>query len=456
MYRHSPAHRARPALLIGLLAPLAAASACGTITANATRGPDQDGAIGGRDASSELVLLPDGAPAFCQGSGPAIALPDGTCTGDIGKRTFLFAVCSCTSIQISGTLKTDSLDSTQGLSSGNGASIGTNGSLDTVSDMFLQGSVFAGGVGVGAGAPVVRFQELGTIKRDLHSAGLIATNQGFKVDGDVFAGGDVTGPLTCGGAAHVAPGPTAAGVTAKKGIVTEAVSVPPPCDCAKPLDVKGIIAAFATTNDDAALGVTPEQLASATATPLTLPCGRYFFSAIGGDRVSLSLAGRTAIFVAGDLRVQGALAIDLAPGAELDLFVGGNLILGDATLGSTTAPAHVRVYVGGTTVTLSGNAKLGANLYALNADVALSSDFEMAGALFVKSLALSGTFSIHYDEAILGAEGCDSQQHGCATCHDCAGATPACKGGACVPCVTTADCCAPLLCSSGRCVPDIR
>ena len=431
--------------------------ACGTATANATLGPEADGGLPSfADAGDgSIVLLPDGAPAFCQGAGPAIALPDGTCTGDVGKKTFLFAVCACSSMGISGTMRTDSVDSALGKSAGNGASIGVTGALDTESDLTLQGSVYAAGVGAVTAAT---FKRAGTITRDLRAGGPVRVDQAFRVDGDLYAASDVggAGALTCGGKAHVAPGHAAPNVTATGGTVTEAVSVAPPCDCSNPLDVAGLVSAFASRNDDAALGITSTTLVSAPAAPLVLPCGRYYFDAIGGGHVALQLAGRTAIFVAGNVSVTGLLQVTLAPSAELDLFIAGDLTLADAALGSTLAAARVRVYVGGANVQIAGRAKLGTNLYAPRADVAIASDYEMSGALFVKSLALSGNFTIHYDEAILDTVGCQGDAHGCATCHDCAGAAPACKGGACVPCAVTADCCAPLQCVAGRCVPDIR
>ncbi|HEY2511283.1 MAG TPA: hypothetical protein VGI39_10525, partial [Polyangiaceae bacterium] len=124
-------------------------------------------------------------------------------------------------------------------------------------------------------------------------------------------------------------------------------------------------------------------------------------------------------------------------------------------LGDPNSPAHVRIYVGGDTLTLSGNAKVGANLYAPHANVAFASNFEMAGSLFVGSLLLSGTFTIHYDESILSTSGCAQGGGSCSSCHQCSGATPACINGSCAPCMGDTDCCAPLHCSAGRCYDSI-
>ena len=77
------------------------------------------------------------------------------------------------------------------------------------------------------------------------------------------------------------------------------------------------------------------------------------------------------------------------------------------------------------------------------------------GAVTAVGTKLSGTFTIHYDESILSTAGCAPAGGKCSTCHQCSGATPACDGGVCVPCVTDSDCCAPLHCSQGRCYEEI-
>jgi hypothetical protein len=445
---------------------VAVASACGTVTANATSGvldgdagADarllEDGALFG-----DVPRLPDGSPGFCTETNALVPLPDGRCTGDVGKKTFLFAACACTTMQVAGTLTTDALDSTVGGTPGDGASIGADTSVRALSTIFLQGSVWAGGTDIVFGTPAVAFDHSGIVTREVHAGGDLSTKQPFTVQGDLFVSGDIFAAptLTCEGSAHVSPGGKTTNVDAKKGILsTTDLVVADPCDCTKKLDVGSIVHAFAASNDDAAAGLTAASLAAAPATKVTLPCGRYYFDSIGGDAITLDLPGRTAIFVAGDVTAKKSLTISLAPGAELDLFIGGNLTLdGDATLGRTDAPAHARVYVGGKSMTMSGGVKIGANVYAPNADMAVASDFEMSGAILVHSLAASGNFTVHYDVSILNVRGCQSAAKTCTTCHDCAGATPACKGGTCAACAENKDCCAPLVCRSGQCVADVK
>jgi len=427
------------------------------VTAEAIGGGANDGGVNDGSISDAGA---DVSP-FCQGSGPAIPLsPGGKCVGDLGS-VFRFAACACTSSQVSGTLRTDSFKSGGMGAPVDVASVAANGSVAASSHAKIGGSIYAGGLSLASGEPAVTLVSDGTIARDVRAGGDVRVDGVFYVGGDLYTTGDVKlvrGSLGTAGKVHLTSGHTASGVTAGGGVVTESVSVVPPCDCTDKIDVAGIAKSFERTNDDAMANVTPMSL-DHPAAPITIGCGRYYFSTIAGGDVTLHVTGRAGVFVGGDLNVTGALTIDLAPGAEVDLFIAGNFALnGPATLGSLSAPARVRVYVGGATFTLSGNASVGANLYAANADVAIASSFEMSGAMYARRIAFSGDLTIHYDESIIDVTGCAPPGGSCKTCNDCAGTTPACKGGACVPCATTADCCAPLVCEShsGRCVLSIR
>lgn len=452
----------KPSLLLSFsFIPFSVVAACGDVTVDAIGvgagdgGASGDGAIGD-GATGDGAL--DASP-FCQGSGPAIPISGGKCVGDIVHKLFRFAACACTSAQVSGKLRTDSFKSGGVGAPIDVASLAANGFVATNSHATLGGSVYAGGASLAQGQPAVSLSADGTIARDVRSGGDVLVNGVFQVTGDVYTTGDVkiqSGSLATVGKVHVTSGHTANGVTGG-GVVTESVQVVPPCDCADAIDVGAIARSFATSNDDAMGGVTPTSL-DHPAGPVTLDCGRYYFDGIAGGDVTLHLTGRAGIFIGGDVKVTGALTIDLSPGAEVDLFVAGNFSLdGPAAFGSIRAPAKVRVYVGGS-MTMSGNASVGANLYAPNADLQISSAFEMSGAVYARSLAFSGDFVIHYDESVLDVTGCAPPGGSCATCNDCAGTTPACKGGSCAACSTTADCCAPLVCEahSGRCVLAIR
>jgi hypothetical protein len=410
------------------------------------------------DAVFDVSADVRGDAGFCAGGGPLVRLPGDTCTGDVSAKLFRFAICACTTLSASGKLTTESFTATGAPSGGDGASIGANESIGTNSVLAIGGSVWAHGAGVTAPSPAVDVAIGGTIGRDVRSGGALRASGNFGVAGDLFVAGDATctsGQIHATGALHAPASANVSGVVADKGRVTEAVSVTAPCNCVAPLPIATIVESVATANDDAAAGLAPAALVHAPA-PLTLPCGRYYFTGIAGP-TTLHLTGRTAIFVGGDVDVTGDLTIDLAPAAELDLFVAGNFrLIGAVSFGSTKAPSRLRVYIGGTAVDLSGPATIGANVYAPNADVAWSSALDMAGSLFTHRLAFSGDAHVRYDETVLETSGCAAPPASCKTCDDCGGATPACKGGACTACAADDDCCPPLRCQAGRCVASLR
>jgi hypothetical protein len=365
---------------------------------------------------------------------------------------------ACASLDASGKLTTDAFDSTAdgGPASSNAASVAANGAVSANAHTSVGGSVWAGGVGVATGNPAVTLKGDGTVAHDVQAGGDVAVGGIYQVGGDLFAAGNVTiqsGSLSVVGAVHLPNGDSATGVTAGGGVVHGPVQVSPPCDCSNPIDVPTLVAARKTSNDDASIGLAVSAL-DQPAGPVTLPCGQYYVDGIQGGTVTLDVQGRVALFVGGDLSTTQALSVTLAPGAELDLFLAGSVsIQGTASLGDVAAPARVRLYVGGASFTLSANATIGANLYAPNAVLQLSSSFQMWGSILAQGLQFSGDFAIHYDTSVLQVPGCTPPGSPCKTCDDCSGATPSCKAGTCSPCASNADCCAPLECNqgTGRC-----
>jgi hypothetical protein len=456
-------HRALPPLLASLGAYVLWFAGCGDVVAQPIgAGPGDGGASSsGGDSSGGPadgpapvdVFIPGDASAFCAGHGP-IPLP-GTdqCTGDLA-HLFRFAACACRSLDVSGKLTTDAFDSSADAGPGSleVASIAANGATSTFAHTSVGGSVWAGGQSLASGAPAVTLQGDGTIAHDVQAGGPLQVGGIYQVGGDVFVNGDVTiqsGSLSVVGKVHQPAGTSATGVTAGGGVVNGPVQVQPPCDCSNPIDVASLVAGRKTANDDAAIALATTALDQPAGT-VALPCGQFWVDGITGGAASLQIDGRVALYVGGDVSVSGGLQIALAPGAELDLFVAGNVsIQGTSSFGDVNAPARVRVYVGGTSFTLSADATVGANVYAPNAVLQLASSFQMWGAVFASDLQFSGDFTIHYDTSVLQTPGCTPTGTPCKTCDDCAGATPSCKAGTCTACSTNADCCAPLVCNTG-------
>jgi len=416
------------------------------------------------DAGMDAPVHPDtgadssaDASGFCSGQGPVPLPGTNVCLGDLAN-VFRFAACACDALDVSGKLTTDSFDSPGegGVAGGDLASIAANGEVSTNSTTTIGGSVWSGGTSTQTGQAVT-LRGGGTVLHDVQAGGPVEVGGKYVALGDVWSNGNVTldtgAQLTVFGTVHVPAGDSTTGVQGT--VVNGPVQVAPPCDCSSPIDVGAVVAAFATHNDDASIGITSGATLDGT---VALPCGRYYVASIAGANVTLQVNGRVALFVSGDVNVTQSLTVQLAPSAELDLFVAGNFaVMGSLAVGDANAAARTRLYVGGATLTLSATATpLAANVYAPNAILQLAADLEMWGAVFAKTMQFSGAFTLHYDTSVLQlaqSGGCAPGGTTCKTCNDCGGATPACISGACAPCATNADCCAPLVCASdGRCV----
>ncbi len=275
---------------IALFAPLVAwgAAACGNATANAIVGPNDDGSDGGLGDGSLVdhdgpplgdgAHPGDGSEPFCQGSGASIPLPIGNeCTGDLGPKFFRFAMCACEQASISGKLTTDSFNSSADAGAGQSASIAANGEVETNSTTSVGGFVYAGGQGV---TPALSLSASGTILRDVRAGGDLVINGTYTIDHDLYLTGSVdftSGSLSVGGQVHIPTGQSSTGVTATGGVVNQAVTVDPPCDCSSPLDIGAIVARCARAHDDSMASVTTTTLDNPPG-PVALPCGKNIIS----------------------------------------------------------------------------------------------------------------------------------------------------------------------------------
>lgn len=140
-------------------------------------------------------------------------------------------------------------------------------------------------------------------------------------------------------------------------------------------------------------------------------------------------------------------------------------------------------------VNLQSNSGLNGLFYSANGAFWTSSDLEMYGAVFAGDYHSTSNTKIHYDAAATsladecppppppgsgggdggtsdgsaggadaGGTGADGGPGGgaggCSSCRDCN--NQACIGGTCGSCTDSAQCCSPLRCVSGRCIPPIK
>jgi hypothetical protein len=427
--------------------------------------PDTTGTSGKGGSGSAGNWTPTSpASDICSGKGPIVTIPGTTvsgsyqtCTGRIAESHFSNALCTCQNANIDGYLNSRAFNSKQGSSVDAGGSVGIN-----------QAYVTAGFTDVGGAFSIAG-------KDSLAFAGYLKTGGDLRVEGktmvpgytevgrDLWVADGYTdlGPLTVHRDLHGTSPIMAIPLTVKGKKVPEAVTVAPPCPCeAKDIvDVDGLVAEAKTNNDDAKDGIDPSMLNLVIGNiEVTFPCGKIYLDKIGGiGNVTVNVTGRVAVFVGGSVANTGNLEFHLSPGAEIDLFISGDLkVTGRALFGQKDRPAASRIYVGGSgDVFLTGASDFVGNLYAPRSLVQGLGYENVYGSIFAGNFVAKGFANFVYDSAILTVgDNCDAPTpppNTCSACGSCTGGT-ACVNGKCGACGSDADCCSQLICSGGKCV----
>jgi len=391
-----------------------------------------------------VAVVPVGPdPKQCLNGGPAISVGNGTrdCLGTLAQTTFRWSLCSCTDLNVSAKLSTDAYDSSVGpYKPGElGGGVGVDRDVTNWSEAVSVGGTLwvAGSAAYSSSGPP------SAVKADLHLGGSWKASTPFSVDGAAYVVG------------------TLSGVTVK-GKTEKPASVPPACDCAASqlVPVAEIVKAHRSpNNDNAALGLREKSLENpGSALRLDLPCGNFYLTSIESSlALTVHVHGRTALYVEGDVSASSSLAFTLEPNAELDLFVAGTLKASSTfVFGSPNYPALSRAYIAGSAkIALSDDVRLAGELYAANSEqLVWSAKNAIYGAVFAGNFRASDVTDIHYDRAVLRAgDFCPPDPQECGSCQDCH--NQACKNGVCAACGADSDCCAPLVCSDGSCVPEI-
>jgi hypothetical protein len=484
----------------GASANAGAAGASGNAGAAGSAGEGTSGTAGAGGDAGSAGAGGETQAQFCAGKGPPIVVGDNgkaVCTGAIAATTFRFGLCTCEGYVSSGKLTTDAFNSANGpyQPGQEDGAVGTNTGLNA-SDVFtIGGSLWvAGSSGIATAANV-------SIGGELRCGGdYVGSDLG--VGDDAFVNGKLIGKnVTIEGTLQQPAGADllVSGTKNIKATKAGPVTVEPPCDCRPDqlVDIAGFVKGKKNDNDNASISLTASALTNvADDQTIELPCGRYYLDQMtGAGRITFHAKGRVALFIGGDISLSKGFAITVDDGAELDLFVGGNVNSASTiNLGDTSHPAAVRIYVGGTgTINLSGGGVFTGNLYAPKAELVLAADTEFYGAVFARRVASAGDVTLHYDTAILNAgKDCPTAggggtggtggaagaaggaghsgnagsgsagkagggppvDEGCQSCRDCQ--NQACNGGVCGSCQSDGDCCAPLQCAGGTCVPRIK
>lgn len=434
--------------------------ACG-----AACGPDE-GCMG-----SCVPTVPLGpAPDKCEGGGPPIVIRDapaaeGACADRTAAISFTWGLCSCNDIglpRLSSQTEIDAFDSAAGpyAPGGSGGGMAANGRI-TTSELDVSGDVRVAGVGGLDSADT-------TIGQEVHAADDLRTAETARVGEDAFVGGELNGTIEIAGDLHVPECGAVPGSVSSASCVAGPVTVPEPCACsaADLIPIAEIVAhhAMPANNDNALIGLSPDVFTtSGGPRRLDLPCGYYHLEEVDGA-VTIAAHGRTALFVSGDVRAGSAMAFVVDPGATLDVYVAGTLSASASLrVGSPAYPRNVRFYVGGVdtsfdpprSVDLTSDVDLAGLFYAPYGVVSSTSSLEMYGALFAGDFHNTASTTIHYDAAAatLGGDCPDEPGGGCTSCRDCG--NQACIAGECTSCTDSSQCCAPLECVAGTCVPPL-
>lgn len=400
---------------------------------------------------------PANQPA-CAGGGPPIKVGDaGTCLGQVAQTSFTWGLCSCVDAQLTAETLIDGWNSTQGpyKTGVMGGGLGVNHVVSASSKDDIWGPLWA----AASSGTAVTMSSQSTVHHDFQSGAGVTADLACKKD--AYVGGNIVGPFDVTQTLYQPASASRQNVTYGK-LVTQPVTVAPPCDCTNKIPVGAYVAFAKTTNDDASIGLDPAILAKPNAPArIDLPCGSYYltgFSLPGSSAIVVH--GKTAIFIDGDIDTSGFLEItlDTTMASELDVFVSGTITSSSQfKFGSPNTPALARLYIGGTsTFAMSSQMVIAGEVWVGNAPVDWTSQTDMFGAIFAGDFTATAKLNLHHDQAIdqVGSP-CNPPDAGtCGSCKDCG--NQACINGTCGACTSSAQCCPPLVCQGGTCVPPIN
>ena len=146
------------------------------------------------------------------------------------------------------------------------------------------------------------------------------------------------------------------------------------------------------------LGTNYTYLLNSTGSP-------YYYSgnfAVNGGQ-SMMISGNVTLYVTGQFTTSGSGIITIAPGGSFKLYVGGTCtVSGSGIVNGTGKPSNCAIYglPTCTTVTYSGSAAYQGTVNAPEADFTFSGSAGAYGAYTAKTILISGSGGVHYDEAL--------------------------------------------------------
>lgn len=142
----------------------------------------------------------------------------------------------------------------------------------------------------------------------------------------------------------------------------------------------------------------------------TLSGGNYTASSIsltGHD--TLTISGNVVLYVTGSTSLSGANAqITVLANSSLTVYSGGSISLGGNGVVNDATYASDAIFYGlstCTSVSVAGNGSFTGAIYAPDADLTISGNGNLYGALVAKSITLNGNANVHYDESLKNIHG---------------------------------------------------
>jgi hypothetical protein len=293
-----------------------------------------------------------------------------------------------------------------------GASGGVPGAVGVNGDVKVRGPIDLAGALLVSSPDGITLTG-GHVGGNVRSDGPVTTSSPAFVAGDMFSGGNVSGPFMIGGGLHLPATATVGPYVLAPTVTREEVTVPSPCGCQDdPLfDMAGEVTAHAAHNANESVPFTA-MFADEIDESQTFdwPCGSFYLSAIRtGPAASLEFRvhGHVAIFVDGDVQLGNNLHVALDPGAELDLVVAGSFISTGRLFGEPNTPAKLRLWVASTTISVGDQMQFGAVVYAPRAVFSAGFSLQMNGSFFVQTVNAADDVNVFYDGmAAAGGQAC--------------------------------------------------
>ncbi len=145
-----------------------------------------------------------------------------------------------------------------------------------------------------------------------------------------------------------------------------------------------------------------------TADPITgittLANGDYQYNGnLTVSSANVIISGRVRFYINGNFKMSGTPFFNMLPGATLELYMGGSCDMsGKCVMNPSFDPNNCTIYGLPTCTSMkySGTAEAYCRLYAPQADVVITGDFDFSGSAVGKTVTLSGTANFHYDESL--------------------------------------------------------